>query len=328
MPGGTHEPVILLIAPSKQQMYVLGGEWKAGKHTLIESEISLSVTDVNTFSSRDASDDAGYAARFMATDRRPAGKSLQIVSGLGYEWVHASFKPVERYRNVEFERDWNLSGLKAGAQEHAPVFKIGIESTPGKFVTMHSRAFVRENIYNGWTNSLDAAWDVKNFFLTARGSYLISDADNGNSRFLRHKAVLLKKFRHFNIGIREEQEDNRLFFPDRDSLSPGSSGFFSIGGFVSSGDSSANTYLADFSRRKDLLPVAGQLKEASEADEAVFSLEMRRNPANTLRLSAGWRSFRIKDTSLILTAPENTLLGRLEFFTRKFKDVLSSTTFL
>ncbi|MBQ9438151.1 MAG: hypothetical protein IJU50_07435, partial [Lachnospiraceae bacterium] len=59
VPQGEYEPVLLLTAPSSQQMATIGLDFSARKNTRIQTEFALSHFDQNTFSKNDRNDDVG-----------------------------------------------------------------------------------------------------------------------------------------------------------------------------------------------------------------------------------------------------------------------------
>lgn len=44
--------------------------------------------------------------------------NLVLLSKVNYEFVQDRFKPLERFRNVEFNRDWNINPLEKPQNEH------------------------------------------------------------------------------------------------------------------------------------------------------------------------------------------------------------------
>ena len=99
----------ILVAPKKQQMLSFGADYTEGNLT-VKTEMAASTKDVNTYSSKDKGNDQGFAGRVMINHTKPLhGKNdLQLNTALYYEYTGANFNPLERLRNVEFNRDWGL----------------------------------------------------------------------------------------------------------------------------------------------------------------------------------------------------------------------------
>lgn len=329
-PQGTHEPVMLLISPKRSQMYTLGGDYRFGKNTKVSAEVAMTNKDENTFSPFSKYDDIGYAARFSFENRLKIGrdsiKGWSIVSGLSHDYVQQYFSPVERFRNVEFARDWNVGSINSRADEQMPGLLLGFENRKNQFVTYRFKSYLKGTIYRGFRHTLDGAYDLKNFYLTINGSYLSSQSDDYNSLYYRQKVSFSKKFKWFTIGVKEEQEHNSLLAAIGDSLTPGSFAFEEYEAFISSPDTSHTRFNANYKRRFDRMPILGTFTIVSTADDASAGVELTKNPANLLKITGTWRNLQIHDSSLSTSQRENTLLGRLEFYTRKFKKVITSNT--
>jgi len=59
---GQFTPATFLVTPKKQQLVSLLADYDLNKHTNITTELAYSDYDVNTFSTKDKSDNKGYAA--------------------------------------------------------------------------------------------------------------------------------------------------------------------------------------------------------------------------------------------------------------------------
>ena len=331
VPQGSWEPVRLLVAPRQQQMLTVDGSYRIGKSTLVAAEVGMSQLDRNKFSPQEGGDNAGYAARLTIENRwrlgRDSTKAWSLVSGLQHEYVSAYFNPVERYRSVEFTRDWNSAGSTAAIDEQLPGLSLGFENARNQFFRYRFRSFLKGSLYKAYRHTFEAAYDYKNFFLTLSGAYLSSQARDHNSLYYRQKASLVKKFKWLSLGFREEQEHNLLRFPGADSLLNGSLAFEEYELFLSSNDTARTRFQGHYTHRNDRLPSLNGLFLASSSDEAGLGLELTRNPSNQLKIKGSWRQLGITDSTLTQAQEENTLLGRIEFFTRKLKKVLTSNTF-
>lgn len=330
-PSGNYEPVMMLITPKKTQMYTLGGDVLIGKGGKLVTEFALTNRDLNTFSPADKRDDLGTAGRISYTQRIRLGhdsiRGWSMVTAAHYEYIQQYFSPPERYRPVEFDRNWNTAGVEQRADEHLPGIQLGFENGKQQYVRYHFRANLKGSMYQGTMHELDAAYDLRKFFLKVSGSYLNTGGPLFSSRYFKQKASLIKKFKWFSIGFREEQENNRMMQSLVDSLLSSSFAFESYEGFLMSPDSAKTKFSASYQRRYDYLPVLGDMKRITSADDAKASLELGGDPSNLLKMTATWRNLRIFDTTVSQAQRENTLLGRIEFYTRKFRRVITSNTY-
>ncbi len=114
VPAGDYEPVTLLRSPNRITMAETGVKFKPRKGTEIATNIAVSSNDKNTFSGINDADNTGMAAHLSVSDFRNLGgkDSLQnwyVKSRLDAENTSAHFTSIERYRDVEFGRQWNRS---------------------------------------------------------------------------------------------------------------------------------------------------------------------------------------------------------------------------
>ena len=53
----------ILVTPKKQQVISIGADYQIDKHNSVKAEFALSDYDINTFSSKDKSNDIGIAQK-------------------------------------------------------------------------------------------------------------------------------------------------------------------------------------------------------------------------------------------------------------------------
>ncbi len=329
-PSGDFEPVVLLIAPQKKQLYTLGFDYGIGKTTKLNIETALSDYNRNTFSDLHKSDDYGYAIKATISNLIPFAKKSKsewkFVANASNEWVNKNFNPIEQYRPVEFSRDWNLTSATK-ANENISELKLGIQNKKNQFVMYQFKYMFHESQFNGLQNQLALAQDYKNFFLTFAGSYLQTNSPTYGTAYFKQKASLIKKLKWFSLGVAEEQEHNLFKLSAMDSLLGNSFAFNIYEAFLASPDSSVNKFKVSYKKRYDYLPLANQLKLATDADDFNLNVELIKNPKNILKVGATYRMLKIADTLLSLTKPDNMLIGRVEYYTHFAKRVFQSTTY-
>ena len=329
-PSGDYEPVILLIAPKKTQMYTLGVDYAIGKTTKVSVETALTDLNRNTFSTQNKSDDQGYAVKASVTNLIPFAKKSKadwkFIANATNEWVSQNFNPIEQYRPLEFSRDWNMTTTQR-SDENISGLKLGIQNKKNQFVNYQFNYLIHGSQYSGMQNQLDLAEDLKNFYITFNGSYLQTKTRVFNTQYYKQKAMLVKKFRWFNIGANEEQEHNMFRSATIDSLIPSSFAFNIYEAFIASPDSAKNKFKVSYKKRYDYLPIADKPKLATDADDFNLNVELTKNPRNVLKMSATYRMLKIKDSLLSTTKPDDMLIGRVEYYTHFAKNVVQSTTY-
>ncbi|MES1181963.1 MAG: hypothetical protein ABUL44_04120, partial [Flavobacterium sp.] len=213
---GNYAPVILLASPKKNQMVTVGTELKLGKrkYSKLILEGALSNKDLNTFSSIDAADDLGYGARTIYRWARPAGPKPDSTSttkprkglsaDLSYEYTGQSFSQIERFREVEFSRNWNVQSLNLASDQHIAGTMLGVQSSVWGTIGFGGDMFRIGESYEGYKAKITTNISTpKKSVAQINGSYLITNGQV-KSEFLRHKAYLSQEFGKLKAWFRDE----------------------------------------------------------------------------------------------------------------------------
>jgi len=328
VPQGSYEPVALLISPKKQQMMTLGADVKFSETNTLTTEAAYSVYDVNLFSGKEKSNDDGYALRAIHNKifkLSPKEDGWNLTSTLGYEYVSKNFKPIERYRAIEFERDWNLVNAQTETENTGSIqLQLNRKSTGN--ITYQSKYFQRGNPFAAFNQVLSSSLSVKKFRLLNSASYLTTKNDSARTEYIRHHTDFSRQFGKIVLGTIEEGERNR-FYVSVDSLTAGSFQFQQLQFYLALSDTSGKSFRADVSRRNDFLVKARELKQSSVADNAGLTFQLTKNPNHVFSLSANYRELRINDTTLTAQQPQKSFLGRTEYRMTLLKGGLSSSTY-
>lgn len=106
---GDYDAVELLVAPKRYQMLTVGKKQKFG-HTETFVEAVYTNNNINTISKLDKNNDDGFgiSGGFLNTTKINKSKQKIILTNqLRTELINKNFKYLERFRAVEFERNWN-----------------------------------------------------------------------------------------------------------------------------------------------------------------------------------------------------------------------------
>jgi hypothetical protein len=110
-------------------MITLGASYAidSAKHVTVET--AYSNADPNLFSEIDNAAHNGYAAHITYDESRMISKTCDITlnSRASYEFVDKKFKALERFRNVEFARDWNITTSEKSENEHLGVVSLSLQ---------------------------------------------------------------------------------------------------------------------------------------------------------------------------------------------------------
>ncbi len=325
---GTHEPVRRLVAPESKQLFTLGGRIRPGRYTQAGFELGLSNHDLNSFSGKGNRDNTGYALQANLSRELLRDTGLhRLVLSAAYERRGENFSPVERYRPVEFQRDWNLSDdLPEGSENQAELTftynrkNLGHAGYSGTMLSSGSG-------YSGFRNILHASGHRGSYALDLHGSYMHADDPFSRSGFLRHHAEISRKAGPFRIGLREESEQNLWKNAPGDSLLTNSFSWQEFELFIRSPDTVQNRYLLSYKRRMDRLPAGNRLEDASTGQSLNLGAQLSRNPDHNLTAILNFRKLDIPDTSLLSAPREQSLTTRVEHRLRILGRAVAFSTF-
>jgi hypothetical protein len=326
---GSYEPVTRLAMPASKQIITAGLTQKLGKQMSLLSEWALSRHDRNTFSSLDDRDNLGMGilTRLDRRDFLNPDSSIRLESFVNYRFTGARFDAVERFREVEFERDWNLTGGAAGP-EHLLESGVQLSSRDSLSAAYRLQYLSRSKEFSGFRQITEGRMAGKKWEAGWNGSYLLTQTSLQNTRFLRHQAYYRQKLGTMKIELSENAENNRWRSADADTLLAASRGFQELSLQALSEKDGRQPWMVRLGGRSDLMPYAGGLKPAARALEAESWFDISKNPSAPLRAGIHFRTLRT-DTSQLATEPGGeSFTARVDNRFKALKGIISSQTYL
>ncbi len=327
---GNFEPVILLIAPQKQQLFTLGSDVQLSKNSIIKTEIALSNRDINLYSSLDKKDNSGIAvkAEFMNTHRLSSDTNgWKLKSGFSFEHVQKTFNAIERYRPVEFERDWNVSNASTPADEDYGSADLSLLHPKYGDAGYSFKIFQKGSIYKNYMHIINTNLNWKKFKLISASSLLDGKGIINQSRYLRNTTDFSRSFKKIMFGVNDQMEDNRFYSTDRDTLRAGSYMYDQWSAYISSPDSSGNKYRFDYGQRQDFGIKNNNFVLATLAENISGNLEFNKNPLHRFSIHTTYRKLQIIDSTLSTQEAVKSILNRFEHSLNILKSSLSFSTF-
>jgi hypothetical protein len=328
VPQGDYEAVQLLVPPQRKQMYTVGSDFKLTKGIRTGFEVAFSNQDINTFSSLDAEDNTGAAVKwnFASTSNIGAGKNWKFNSKANFEYNQRTFKPIQWFRSVEFDRDWNVRNQPY--EGHQYLSNAGFQFAGKGFGTIgyDLENFIWGDDYSGFRNNLNLDINKNGFKAKVIGSYLLSDGVEKTS-FLRHDAAISQDIKFLKVGFVDIHEQNEKFLQNDPTLQNTSYRFYDWKVYISTLDSTQNSFSVYYQERYDWFSDSVRLQQATKARNVGFEAGLMKNRNNTLKINTNYRMLDITDSVLFNGQPENTLLNRLEHVLRIWKGAFTATTF-
>ena len=330
---GNYEPIIPLVTPKKKQMFTTGINYQFTKNHILDIEGVYTKNDINTFSGYDSDNDDGYGVKINSNNQNIIKKdstdkqSLNAVYNLGYEYVQQYFNPIERYRAIEFERDWNRPiNAPINSDQHVGFAKVGIQKNE-KLKLLYGINFFDEGVfYKGLKHSITSLYNTKTNTTTYNGSYLTSNYNSQLSAFYRHKASFSQSIWKLKLNYLDEFEQNLFRKTTSDSLLSRSYQFYEWEGNITNKDSTGNLYKLFYRERRDKQAYGSVLKDSTLAKNTGFSVNVNSIRNHPFSVIFTYRELQLKRDSMTIK-PDNTLLSRIEYSPRLMKGFITSSIF-
>jgi hypothetical protein len=324
-PTGNYEPVRVLVTPKQRQMATIFIENRKVNQDYISSELAISRNDLNTYSSIGNGDDIGEAIKFGFRKSLFKSDTIRNVWITGNGAVTSSnFSFIDRYRPVEFERDWNLNQLSKGNDEKEFTLSFG-GRTHQLYFSGNTQGLALGKDYQGFKNSIA---------LNIRTATIISELElsNLNSRDSLKEAIFSRlrmksdiKLYRMIIEANAEGEDNSQKNRNSGILLPASFRWIQAGISFGLPDSLARTFNLSYLYRKDWKSPLNQLRTYSYSQDIGFKTRLSKRQNSKLNFYSGYRYFTPVDTSLAKTVKkEKLLLSKVDYSFNIGKGFISS----
>jgi len=203
---GNYKPIVQLIAPNKLQLAVVTANYHPNIKTKINSEFAYSVNDANLFSSLDDVNNKGFAGK-IDWQQTLVDKAWKLKSTINLEMVHKNFKTIERFRAIEFARDWDLIN-PLGSQQFLSTGLSLSHKNKGSIAYQFENLNFSEN-FNGIKHAVFSNLKFKNTKIKAKASFLNTDSELYGSKFSRLDATIKHHFKKSWLGGKLNLEDNQ-----------------------------------------------------------------------------------------------------------------------
>ena len=330
---GTFEPIVPLVAPTKKQMITALAEIKTSETGVFGAEGAFTNYDVNTLSPFDKKNDNGEGAKVYYNDKRKlgvedtTGKQWALNYGGIYEYVQKNFTQVERFRSVEFFRDWNRTSDTIHNDQHIASLTAGL-SKGSIFSTQYgANTFLEGSNYQAIKQNTANSLNLGNTHAFYNASYLSSDDNVLKTNFYRHKSKLAQKVGKIVLTYQDEFENNQFKNKLKDSLLGKSYRFWEWEANITKADTSKNRFKIFYRERTDKFGFNNYLKRAAYAQNIGFSTDISTLKNHPIRTTFTYRKLQIIDTNLIHVKPDNNLVSRIEYSPKIIKGFFQANSF-
>ncbi|TAF62348.1 MAG: hypothetical protein EAZ57_00925 [Cytophagales bacterium] len=341
---GSYLPVSLLPAPNSRAIWVLGAECQVGKKQKIGLELARSYQDQNLFSDKDNVQNQGFAGILRYSGQGIHHKNWQLSHNHSLELNQANFRAIDRFRAVEFDRDWSVnvpisrqeriaeasytllrnSKLLLAAQDSSKT----IQKMPKLPTSINLRATYRQRVQEstGYQVQASATHQIGLLRLKTNAFKMNSTRTSSLSDWQRIYAEAFAPLPQlpYWLGYIYTQDKNKVLDLAKDSITGTAMNFDAHRFYLQSLDTTAKQSLfLSYETRQDFTPKLGDLKRFSQAQTYQAGLKLL-SKHQSISLIGFYRHFDQQDSN----AQTNTLNGRLDWSATALKGMIKSELLL
>jgi hypothetical protein len=317
---GRYLPVRRIPTPLLKQMATVGVSVQVDSSTTVFVDAAHSRLDRNRFSPV-SDQDGAFRVGYVVQDRRlptalAAGplRGYRLRSTMDYEYTGKRFAPIDRYRDIEFDRNWsnvsntaNVGAAAVAREDNIFNFSVGASRDLNHSVNYRVSRRFRPGEVNGVQHWLDAAQQVGN--LQMRGSLFLLNSQAGrfNSSWARGEATGRYVGGRIVPGYAYRFDKNRVSSASTDTIR--SANYFDEHDvFIQSRDSARTQFRLDYTYRRDQTPNREQtaLQRRGTAQTWQGTLASRLGKNQDVRVLGTYR-----DLDSLGLARNRTVLGQL-----------------
>ncbi|PHR73622.1 MAG: hypothetical protein COA67_02535 [Lutibacter sp.] len=284
---GDYSPIIQLVAPNKLQLAIINASYNPSDKTVIDAEIAISENDKNLFSSIDDDNMDGIASK-VSWQQTIIDKKWNLKSNLFFETIAENFQSIERFRNIEFDRDWNILDA-TGNQQLINASFVFSNDEKGE-ITYSFEKFNFGKSFEGNRHSINGDLHFDNLKLNFESSLLDSKTSINENNFARLHLFSKYTFNKSWVGTKINSENNKRKEIATQNLSNLSQKFSEYEGFFGVGDSTkVFTEIGANFRTNDSLK-STTLQRVSNSKTYFINSQLIKNKNTKLSLYANYRT--------------------------------------
>ena len=320
--NGDYSPIKKLVTPKKRQIISIGGKtiWSGNS---LSYELSTSNMDLNTFSSINNEDNIGFAGLVNFENKNTLKEKWELNQQYRIESISKDYRRIERFREVEFERNWNIQNLITTKDQLLSSAKINLKHLENGLFQYQLNSYFIKDDFNGYKNDFKIKWNKK-VNLNFDGSLMNSDGQF-NTSFLRHKTDLFVPIKGFKLGFKDINENNQFF--SADTLNNNSYRFYDWKVYLENYDSTKNRVQFFYQERYDWFKDRSILKKATKAISPGLMVGISSRKNFNLNYSLAYRMLQT-NSSITNILPENSLASRLNYNLKLLNGGINTNSFL
>jgi hypothetical protein len=318
---GDYMPVRVLPTPLLKQMVSGGATFQLDPTAAVFVDVASSQLQRNRFAigteDKGAAIRLGYTVQNRALPSWAPGalRNYRLSSALDYEHTAAKFSPIDRYRDIEFERNWSTTTTAATTtpqEDNIVNFAVGLTRDVNNSVNYRFSHRNRPGEVDGMQHWLDVAQQVGRVEFRGALFLLSSQAGRYHSNWARGEAQVRYGGGRLIPGYSYKFDKNRVISPGGDSIR--SANYFDEHTFfLQSPDTGRTRYRVDYSYRQDQTPTGDQttLQVRTISQTWQGNLTTRIGKTQDLRILATYRD--LNPVAYADSSRQHNILTKLDY---------------
>ena len=204
-PQGNFTPNVRIVAPKSKTVISSEITHQANKKIKLINNFTFQKEDRNLFSDIDDQDNNSIAT-FTGIDYTIINNNKWKISSLNYmEYIHKNYSGINRYKEVEFDRNWNTNN--AIGNQTLINSQIRIERKNSGFIQYNFQNLKIGEEYSALKNSFILKQKTKKEEININGNLSSTQTDELSSLLIFYKSNARRNFKYFDVNIELNLED-------------------------------------------------------------------------------------------------------------------------
>ncbi len=320
---GNFAPLIKIPAPNEKQMATIGGSFDLSKYERTFVELAFSTNDLNRFSDLDSNDDHGFAVKGGVESKdRPINflKDYRFSAKADFEFDNEYFNPIDRFRYIEFDRDWNYDPIQSKDQSRDHILNAGFDITKNALNRLGYKLVKRKrDVYvDGLQQYIDLSQQFGRLQFIGDAFLMTNNTADIDATWNRINATAMYKTRYLVPGYKLTIDENVLKTAGTDSISGTAMNYREHKFFIQNNDTLKSSYGISYSIREDLSPAEGELRRSDASNTLGFYVNTSSSANQKLNFLFTYRN---NQNYQLTGEPKNeeTLMARADWYAGFFK---------
>lgn len=276
-PQGRFEPVIDIPVPDKKQMVSLRAGYQVNKYETITTEVAFSDQDVNLFSPIDDEDDSGAAVKVgFQSDGREVSflPAYKLNFYTDFEFDNKNFRPIDRFRYIEYDRDWSYNPQQNDLNVSDRIYNVGIGLNKDAYNNLSYRfsSRNRKKQIDGVQHEYNLNKRISKFQIASNGFYLDNNLDVLRSTWKRFDTDISFVNPIIVPGYRYSLDHNQVINKQADSVVSSAMYFDEHLYYLKNAPDKEWDFLLQHAVRYDKLPQNGEVEDFTSSNTTQLRL--------------------------------------------------------